>query len=125
MELWRGLISNHDFLVQRSDTRNDRTISFDNEQYLSYVPIRRSWTVCVDDKDQIPPGSAGVLLNQTHLFPDLFVVVKEREKQIFEAIDGRRSISEIVETVEGASPLARDFFRKLWWNDQIVFDTAK
>jgi SAM-dependent methyltransferase len=125
MELWRGLISNHDFLVQRSDARNDRTISFDNEQYLSYVPIRRSWTVCMDDKDQIPPGSAGVLLNQTHLFPDLFVVVKEREKQIFEAIDGRRSISEIVETVEGASPLARDFFRKLWWNDQIVFDTAK
>jgi hypothetical protein len=43
---------------------------------------------------------------------------------MFEAIDGRRSISEIVDKVKekGASPL---FFEKLWWYDQVVFDTSK
>ena len=70
------------------------------------------------------PGAAGVLLNQTHLFHDLFLVIDAQEKRMFEAIDGRRSISEIVDKVKekGASPL---FFEKLWWYDQVVFDTSK
>ncbi len=43
---------------------------------------------------------------------------------MFEAIDGRRNISEIVEIVneKEASPL---LFEKLWWYDQVVFDTSK
>jgi hypothetical protein len=43
---------------------------------------------------------------------------------MFEAIDGRRCISEIVSKV-GGSPLAQVFFEKLWWYDQVVFDTSK
>jgi hypothetical protein len=42
---------------------------------------------------------------------------------LYDAIDGRRSISEIVDKAEAR--LARDFFQKLWWYDQIVFDTSK
>jgi len=42
---------------------------------------------------------------------------------MYDAIDGRRSISEIIETVKYSSPHARDFFEKLWWYDQVVFDT--
>jgi SAM-dependent methyltransferase len=123
MELWRGLMTNHDFIARRSDAKNEDKIRFDDEQHLRYVPIRRAWTTCV--QEQLPPGAAGVLLNQTHLFTDLFLPIREQEKQMYDAIDGRRSISEIIETVNGASPLERDFFEKLWWYDQVVFDTSR
>jgi len=33
--------------------------------------------------------------------------------------------SEIVETVDGAAERAKTFFEKLWWHDQVVFDTSK
>ena len=122
MELWRGLISNHDFIVQGRDPKN--AVSFHGEEYLRYVPVRRAWTICVQNQ-QIPPGAAGVLLNQTHVFDDLFLPVNEVEKQMFEAIDGRRNVSEIVEAVKYSSPHARDFFEKLWWYDQAVFDISR
>jgi SAM-dependent methyltransferase len=120
MELWRGLIANHDFVVHRSDAKNDGKVRFDDERYLGYVPIRRPWTMCV--QEQLPPGTAGVLLNQTHLFHDLVLVIDEQEKRMFEAIDGRRSILEIIDNVKGAASL---FFEKLWRYDQVVFDTTK
>ena len=95
------------------------TVRFDDEQYLSYVPVRLPWTICVQDR--IPPGAAGVLVNQTHLFPDLFLMINAQEKQMFDAIDGGRSIKEIVGAAD--SPVAREFFEKLWWYDQVVFAT--
>jgi len=122
MELYRGLITNHDFIVQHHDAKDNTKVSFEGEQYLQYVPIRRAWTTCV--QDELPPGAAGVVFNQTHLFDDLFLPVNEIEKQMYEAIDGRRKISEIVETVKYSSPSARDFFEKLWWYDQVVFDQS-
>jgi SAM-dependent methyltransferase len=123
MELWRGLINNHDFIVQASDAENDRRITFEGEDYLRYVPVRRAWTVCVTEK--LPEGAAGILVNQTHLFNDLLLPVLEHEKEMYDAIDGRRSISEIVETVKYSSPFARDFFERLWWYDQVVFDLSR
>ena len=123
LELWRGLMTNHDFIVQGSEVKNDRQVRFEGEEYLGYVPIRRAWTMCA--QEQLPAGAAGVLLNQTHLFTDLFLPIREDEKQMYDAIDGRRSISEIVETVKYSSPLARDFFEKLWWYDQVVFDISR
>jgi SAM-dependent methyltransferase len=123
MELWRGMMTNHDFLVRGSEGKNDGKVRFDDEQHLRYVPIRRAWTRCVEE--QISPGAAGMLLNQTHLFNDLFLPIGEHDKHVYDAIDGHRSISEIVEAVNGALPHARDFFEKLWWYDQVVFDTSQ
>jgi SAM-dependent methyltransferase len=123
MELWRGLMTNHDVVVHRSDVNQDSLkVRFDDEQYLRYVPIRRAWTMCV--QEGLPPGTAGALLNRTHMFQDLFLFVDEQEKQMYDAIDGRRSIAEIVEKVEGKET-ARAFFEKLWWYDQAVFDTSQ
>ena len=120
MELWRGLMNNHDFIVQGSDAKK---VSFDGDDYLHYVPVRRAWTICVEK--QVPPGAAGVLLNQTHMFDDLFLPVNEIEKQMYKAIDGQRNVAEIVEAVKYSSPLAREFFEKLWWYDQAVFDISR
>jgi len=124
MELWRGRMANHSFVAHRDDRKtNGVKISFDDERYLHYVPIRQPWTVCA--MEGLPPGAAGALLNQTHTFDDLYVIVNEPEKQLFEAIDGRRSVSEIVESLPGSAPLARKYFEKLWWYDQVVFDASK
>ena len=124
LELWRGLITNHDFIAYRNDANNDEThVSFYNESYLGYVPIRRPWTICVQER--LPPGVAAALLNQTHLFDDLFLFVDTQEKQMFDAIDGRRTVAEIVEKVDGSESRASQFFDKLWWYDQVVFDTSR
>jgi SAM-dependent methyltransferase len=124
MELWRGLMANHSFIAHRSDGKNNGAkITFDDERYLQYVPIRLPWTMLITER--IPPGSAGVLVNQIHVFSDLYVIIDEQEKQMVDAIDGRRSISEIVESLPEAAPRAREFFEKLWWYDQVVFDTSR
>jgi hypothetical protein len=122
MELWRGLMNNHSFVVYRNDGKHDvAKVRFDDEQYLRYVPIRLPWAMFA--RERTPAGAAGVLLSQTHPFRDLFLVIDAQEKRMFEAIDGQRSISEIVDKVNGALPTARVFFEKLWWYDQVVFDT--
>lgn len=119
MELWRGLMSNHSFVVYRSDVEDDGAkVRFDGEDYLRYVPIRLPWTICVQER--LPPGAAGVLINQTHLFNDLYLLIDPQMKQMYDAIDGHRSIADIVEQVQGASSRARDFFEQLWWYDQVV-----
>lgn len=122
LELWRGMITNHDFVAHGSGVKNHAArVQFDDEQYLRYVPIRRPWTICIQER--LPPGYAGALLNQTHMFNDLYMLVDQQEKQIFDAIDGRRSIAELLDTAGGQTGAA--FFRNLWLYDQVVFDTSK
>ncbi len=125
MELWRGLMPNHSFVAYRNDAdRAGAKIRFDEDAFMQYVPIRLPWATCL--QQSLPPGAAGVLVNQTHLFQDLFVIIKIHEKQMFDAIDGRRNIAEIMETAnENDSNEAREFFEKLWLHDQVVFDTSK
>jgi SAM-dependent methyltransferase len=123
MELWRGLMPNHSFVVHHQDTKSSSQVRYDEEKYLRYVPIRLPWTVCVQER--LPPGAAGALLNQTHPFNDLYLIIDPEEKQMFDAIDGRRSIAEIVEQVKDSAPRARDFFEQLWNYDQVVFDTSQ
>jgi SAM-dependent methyltransferase len=124
MELWRGRMKSHTFVVHHSDANSDELkISFDDERYLRYVPFRLPWTTCF--QENLPPGAAGALVNKTHLYPDLFLLIDAKDKQTYEAIDGRRTIGQIVDTVEGSGPRAQDFFQKLWWYDQVVFDTTK
>lgn len=124
MELWRGLMNNHTFVAHSCNAKGDELkVSFDDECYLRYVPLRLPWTRCV--QENLPPETAGALVNEAHLFPDLFIFVDAQEKEIYDAIDGRRTIGEIVDSVEGFEPRARDFFQKLWRHDQVVFNTSK
>ena len=110
-------MANHSVVVYRNQPNNVR---FEDDDWLRYVPIRQPWTMCVQDR--IPAGAAGVLVNQTHIFNDLFLVINAQEKQVFDAIDGRRTIAEISGALN-AEP-ARQFFEKLWFYDQVVFDTS-
>ena len=123
MELWRGLVSNHDFVAYRDDVKSEK-LRFDGDRFLNYVPIRRAWTICVQER--LPPGAAAALVNQTHLFNDLFFLIDARQKRMYDAIDGRRTIAEILHEIkDDDTQAAREFFEDLDWHDQVVFDTSK
>jgi SAM-dependent methyltransferase len=123
MELWRGLMSNHSLIAYRNDG-SPSNISFDEDGYSHYIPIRLPWTLNV--QQSLPPGAAGALVNQTHVFDDLFVLISDNEKRMFDRIDGRRNIAQIIESADENDPnVAREFFEKLWRYDQIVFNTSQ
>ena len=86
-------------------------------------------TICVQER--LPPGAAAVLINQAHTYRDLLVPLDAVEKLMFDAIDGSRTIHDIVERAlpssrqRSRSDLARTFFERLWWYDQVVFDASR
>jgi hypothetical protein len=63
-------------------------------------------------------------------FRDLFVPIDSVEKRLFDAIDGNCNIGDLVDRTlprsGRRSPLdvARRFFERLWWSDQVVFDAS-
>jgi SAM-dependent methyltransferase len=123
MELWRGTMPAHSVVVHRSDASEPAgQVPFGDERWLSFVPVRLPWTRLIQER--LPAGAAGVLLNQSHPHHDLILAVDAADKALFDGIDGRRSIADIVERVSGDRRRARAFFEKLWWYDQVVFDTS-
>jgi len=128
-ELFRGTMPHHSAVVYRDDRPGGPPlVSFAGDAWLGYVPIRMPDTICVQDR--LPPGAAGVLINRTHTDRDLIAPIDAAEKRAFDAIDGTCTIDQIVERTGPAaerrarSDQARAFFERLWWQDQIVFDTS-
>jgi hypothetical protein len=119
----------HSAVVYRNDSDNgSQQVSFAGDAWHDYVPIRMSETICVQDR--LPPGAAAVLINRTHTYRDLFLPIGSTEKRLFDAIDGMRSIGDIVESALSSHPttsleMARTFFERLWWHDQVVFDVSR
>ena len=125
MELWRGTMTCHSIIVYREHANAARArLAFDSNRWPDFVPHRLPFTLCVTE--QLPAGAAGVLLNRSHPFRDLILSIDAREKRMFDAIDGRRSIGDIAGHAGGdRSPDVRALFEKLWCYDQVVFDTSK
>jgi SAM-dependent methyltransferase len=121
MELFRGTMTTHSFVVYRKDAPEHDRVSFDDESWQGYTPIRFPWTMCVQER--LPKGAAGVLLNQSHAFHDLILVLDAQEKRMFDLIDGHRTIAQIVNQSGGGTSRPR-FWEKLWRYDQVVFDTS-
>jgi hypothetical protein len=129
VELFRGTMVRHSLVVYRNDSPGDpQPVSFTGDAWLGYVPLRMPDTICVQER--MPPSAAGVLINQTHAYRDLFMPIASTEKRLFDAIDGSCSIGAIVERTLSSSQtksqldMARTFFEKLWWYDQVVFDAS-
>jgi SAM-dependent methyltransferase len=127
-ELFRGTMVRHSAIVYRNDHPPARHVEFVGEACLRHVPIRLPNTICVQER--LPPGAAGVLINQAHTYRDLYLPISVAEKRLFDAIDGNRSIGDIVEKALQSSPktlsfdAARVFFERLWCYDQVVFDAS-
>ena len=126
IELFRGTMVRHSFTAYRSDSEaSNHAVGFTGDAWLAYVPIRMAETVCIQDR--LPPGAAAVLINTAHTYKDLLLPVNSKEKVWFDAIDGIRSIGEIVARPSPPAhevdnlDSARVFFERLWWCDQVVF----
>lgn len=130
VELFRGTMVRHSLIAYRDDGLGDRQrVSFTGDTWLGYVPVRMADTICVQER--LPPGAAAVLINQTHSYRDLYLPIDSKEKGLFDAVDGTRSIGDILERTSTSSPeesgidAARAFFERLWWYDQVAFDTSR
>jgi len=125
VELLRGTMTRHNFIAYRCDRLEpSQPITFDGDAWRDYVPLRLPWSLSIQDR--LPPGSAAVLINRAHTYPDLALPIDAAQQRIFSEIDGNRSIDEILRGAAGAGDdeWARRFIRLLWEYDQIVFDAT-
>lgn len=123
VELFRGTMARHSVVAVRDDRPGRaQPISFDDNSWPAYVPLRMPDTICVQEK--LPPGAAGVLINRSHTFTDLYLPIDAREKSLFDAIDGEHTIGEIA-AQQGDRDTTRRLFERLWWYDQVVFDASR
>jgi hypothetical protein len=130
VELFRGTIARHSVIAYRNDGPAARqAIDFSGDAWPAYVPVPAADTICIQER--LPAGAAAVLINRTHTATDLINTIDATEKRMFDAMDGRCTIGEIAK-VTPHSPLdasrldiARNLFHRLWWYDQVVFDTSR
>jgi SAM-dependent methyltransferase len=125
VELLRGTMVMHNFIAYRDDRVGEsQPIEFEGDAWPSYVPVRLPWTLCI--RDRVPPGSVAVLINRAHIYPDLALPVDAPQERVFAAIDGKRSIDQILRIAAepGDQEDGRRFFKQLWQYDQIVFDAT-
>jgi hypothetical protein len=127
VELFRGTMVTHSFVAYRIDRSGEpQPITFGGERWREYLPVRPPWTVCV--RERVPAGSVAVLINRAHTFTDLVCTIDVFEDRLLGAIDGQRTLGEILASVAGdqrAEHRARRFFEKLWQYDQVVFDASR
>ena len=128
VELFRGTMVQHSLVLYRNDNpESSQEVSFAGGNWLGYVPIRMSDTICVQER--LPPGVAGVLVNQNHTDKDLIMPIDSTEKTLFDAIDGNANIGEIARRALSSSlekkqlDKVRVFFERLWRYDEVVFQT--
>jgi hypothetical protein len=77
-------------------------------------------------RERVPPGSVAVLINRAHTCPDLALPIDAAQERVYAAIDGNRSVDELLRETAGAGgdEQARRFIQQLWEYDQIVFDAT-
>jgi hypothetical protein len=123
IELLRGTMDRHSFVAYRGDRKREaQPVTFDGDACRSFVPVRLPWTLTV--KDRGPRGVAAVLINPSHAYPDLALFIDADQERLLMAIDGERSIAEILDSAGEtiSHEQGRQFFRRLWEHDLIVFD---
>ena len=120
-ELFRGNMMRHSVIAYRDDDAGVPRISFDDDGWLGYIPIRGPDTVTV--RERLPPGVAAILINRAHSHTDILLPVYPHETRLLAAIDGEGTIREMLAS-EAERDAARSLFERLWWHDQVVFDAA-
>ena len=95
VELFRGTMVSHSFIAYRNDgLLESQPITFVDDRWRDYIPIALPWTVCV--RERLPPGSVAVLINRSHTFTDLILTVDSFEERLLGAIDGNRTLADIL-----------------------------
>ena len=123
MELWRGTMSAHSLVAYRSEIgESGRAFRLDPDRSSGYVPLRLPSTLSLQER--LPAGAAAVVLNRSHPYPDLILALNPQEKRIFDAIDGRRTVKQIIDYTNSPLTSACALFLNLWWYDQVTFEAS-
>ena len=85
----------------------------------------RSIAVDADDQGTRAAGVAAVLINPSHTYPDLAFFIDVAEERVFNAINGERACSEVLQSAAMSDEQGRQLFRRLWEHDLIVFDAER
>jgi len=126
LELLRGTMDRHSFIAYRGDReREAQPITFEGEGWRGFVPVRLPWALTI--KDRAPRGVTAVLINPSHMYPDLALLIDAAQERLLTAIDGERSIAEILQSAGQTigDEQGRQFFRRLWEHDLIVLDANR
>ena len=124
MELLRGTMDRHGLVTYRDDReRKPQPITFEGDLWRGFVPVRLPWTLTI--KDRAPRGVSAVLINPSHIYPDLALFIDASEERVLSAIDGERSAIEILRSAPMDDDQGRQFFKRLWEHDLIVFDARE
>ena len=124
LELFRGDMLRHNLIAHLPEQAQEQVLSFSGRDWQTYIPLRLPDILA--SKDRLP-GKAAVLLNPPNEDPELALPVDELELQIFNAINSRRTIAEIISLVaseQGQKPEAihnrsRLLFEQLCWYDLV------
>ena len=127
-ELYRGSMASHEVVVCR-DERSPASwrVGFDGGDWPRYVPIRNP-ALGISEQD-LPAKTAARLHWESHAFPGINALVDSLQARLFNAVDGRRTISEVVSNAgaqfdePAAREYARNFFRSMWIFDYFWFRT--
>jgi SAM-dependent methyltransferase len=124
LELLRGTMDRHSFIAYRDDSeRQAQPITFEGDAWRGFVPLRLPWTLTV--KDRAPHGVAAVLINPSHMYPDLALFIDAADERIMTAIDGERSAGEVLQRAAMGEDEGRRFLKRLWEHDLIVLDAKR
>ncbi|MCZ6457391.1 MAG: class I SAM-dependent methyltransferase [Actinobacteria bacterium] len=121
MELFRGTMSRHSIVIHRSDDPVEMTQhGLSPADWATAVPILLPDTISVGER--LPPGAASVLINRSHIYPDLILPISADEKRFVDEIDGHRTVGEIAEAV-GVGDIGTLMDRLVSY-DQVVITTS-
>ncbi|HTA38663.1 MAG TPA: class I SAM-dependent methyltransferase, partial [Candidatus Acidoferrales bacterium] len=117
IELFRGTMVRHAAIAYANERiAKTNTPDFTGSAWLEYIPIRLPETVTV--RERLPEGAAAVLINRNHTYNDLYLPIDAAQDRMVGAIDGKKTVAEIIGATDRKS--ARAFFEALWRWDQIV-----
>ena len=123
LELLRGTMDRHSFIAYRDDRQREaQPITFDGDVWRGFVPVRLPWTLTI--KERAPRGVSAVLINPSHMYPDLALFIDAAQERVHTAIDGERTVAEILRSASMNDEQGREFFKRLWEHDLIVFDAG-
>jgi SAM-dependent methyltransferase len=129
LELLRGTMLRHSAVIYQENSYGvQQTVNLDHDRWHEYIPVITPGSTRSEEK--LPPGASAVLINQDHTYMDLILPIDQTQIRIYDLIDGKIPIRQIINRVFSADATkqnetsTRDFFQRLWWYDHIVFNTA-
>ena len=125
VELLRGTMFRHNLIAYRDD-RSDANRAIDFLAMVGACSFLSPYRGACAFANVCLAGFVAVLINRAHAFTDLVLTVDAFENRLLGAIDGRRTLAEIL-AVAGDRDEERSlgFFQRLWQYNPVVFDASR